>query len=184
MIRVDDNWMVKRPGMAAAVYEGPCGRLLLGATGSCLVMADWMVKGRIEKTLARLNNYLLANKYLEDRHQDWDLLEKAIAQLDEYFRGERRTFDVPLKPVGTEFQMRVWEALQGIPYGTTTTYKAIAEMVGRHKAVRAVANAIGANALSVFIPCHRVLGVGDLGGYAGGIEAKRYLLALEKGYDK
>lgn len=106
---------------------------------------------------------------------------EAARQLDEYFSGDRRAFDIPLLPVGTAFQVAVWRKLMEIPYGQTVSYAALAKLLGHPKAVRAVANANGANALSIFIPCHRVIG-GDssLTGYAGGLAAKRFLIGLER----
>lgn len=104
----------------------------------------------------------------------------AARQLDEYFAGCRQEFDVPLLPVGTDFQLAVWRELLTIPYGEACTYTAQAERMGMPRAVRAVAAANGQNALSLFIPCHRVVGHGGrLTGYAGGLEAKRFLLDLE-----
>lgn len=109
-----------------------------------------------------------------------DVLQEAAAQLDEYFAGKRRAFSVPLLLVGTDFQKTVWQELQRIPYGSTITYAGEARRIGRQEAVRAVANANGANALSIFVPCHRVIGAdGMLGGYAGGADAKRWLLRAE-----
>lgn len=106
-----------------------------------------------------------------------------MIQLDEYFAGERREFDVPLMFAGTEFQKAVWDVLSRIPYGRTETYSELARRIGRPAAVRAIANAVGSNALSILVPCHRVIGAdGTLtgyAGYAGGLPAKRHLLALE-----
>ena len=108
------------------------------------------------------------------------VLQVARRQLDEYFKGERQIFDMPLLFVGTDFQKNVWQELLKIPYGATITYADLAARLGRPNAVRAVANANGANAISIFAPCHRVVGSnGTLGGYGGGIEAKRFLLGLE-----
>ena len=105
---------------------------------------------------------------------------KAVAQLDEYFAGQRSVFDVPLLFLGTDFQKRVWRELLDIPYGTTVSYVEMARRIGMPKAVRAVANANGANIISIFAPCHRVIGSNhSLTGYRGGLEAKRALLALE-----
>jgi len=107
--------------------------------------------------------------------------KKTARQLNEYFAGERREFELELTPEGTKFQVQVLEALRGIPYGETRTYRDIAEAVGRPKAVRAVGNANGRNPLPIVIPCHRVIGSdGSLTGFGGGIEAKRYLLDLEQ----
>ena len=111
---------------------------------------------------------------------DTPLLREARMQLQAYFEGERQTFTLPLRLVGTAFQQEIWEVLRKIPYGKTCSYAAIAQQIGSPRAVRAVANAIGANPLSLLIPCHRVIGSsGNLTGYAGGLEAKRFLLAKE-----
>jgi len=102
------------------------------------------------------------------------------AQLDEYFAGTRKNFDLPLAPHGTEFQQRVWQELLRVPYGQTVTYSELAARLGDVKAVRAVGRANGANPIWIVIPCHRVVGAGgSLTGYAAGIEVKRYLLELE-----
>jgi len=115
-----------------------------------------------------------------DGMRDDDAVADVAAQLDEYFRGERRTFDLPLAPRGTEFQLAVWRALQRIPYGATRSYSDIAREIGRPAAVRAVGAANGANPIPIVIPCHRVVGSnGSLTGFGGGIETKRWLLALE-----
>jgi methylated-DNA-[protein]-cysteine S-methyltransferase len=115
-----------------------------------------------------------------DGHRDDDAVADVAEQLQEYFRGERRTFDLPLAPRGTEFQMDVWRALQRIPYGETRSYSGIAREIGRPAAVRAVGAANGANPIPIVIPCHRVVGSnGSLTGFGGGIETKRWLLALE-----
>lgn len=112
----------------------------------------------------------------------WDAERCAgvARQLEEYFRGERDTFDLALAPRGTEFQRRVWEELARIPYGETISYRALAERIGRPAAVRAVGRANGTNPIPIIVPCHRVIGSnGTLTGYAGGLGAKETLLALE-----
>ncbi|WP_339512426.1 methylated-DNA--[protein]-cysteine S-methyltransferase [Pseudomonas sp. RL_15y_Pfl2_60] len=116
--------------------------------------------------------------------EGWQLADKqfddACLQLDEYFAGRRQRFDLRLAPQGTVFQQRVWKALQDIPYGQTSYYSRLAEQIGNPKAVRAVGTANGANPISVIIPCHRVIGRdGSLTGYAGGLQRKAQLLALE-----
>jgi methylated-DNA-[protein]-cysteine S-methyltransferase len=104
------------------------------------------------------------------------------AQLDDYFAGRRRDFDLPLAPAGTPFQRRVWRALLEIPYGRTESYGALAARLGQPGASRAVGLANGQNRISIVIPCHRVIGSsGALTGYGGGLERKRWLLALEAG---
>ena len=109
------------------------------------------------------------------------VLVQTQLQLQEYFAGRRRTFTVKLDPAGTDFQTRVWNALRTIPFGETRSYGQIAEQIGSRKAVRAVGAANGANPLSIIVPCHRVIGAnGKLTGFAGGLDAKARLLALER----
>lgn len=158
-------------------YDSRCGRLMLGVHGKALCLCDWIVDGHIEKTVGKLKMHLPEG---EDK-DDSVLLEKVVHELDEYFAGERREFDVPLLLAGTEFQHKVWNALPEVKYGETATYKVLAKSIGRQASVRAVANAVGANPISIFIPCHRIVGSnGTLTGYAGGLEAKSFLLQLEK----
>jgi len=108
------------------------------------------------------------------------LLETTRAQLDEYFEGAREAFDLPLSLMGTPFQRLVWNALKAIPYGTTESYSAIANLIGRPRAVRAVGRAIGSNPIPLIIPCHRVIGAGGkLTGFSGGLDRKRWLLKRE-----
>lgn len=111
------------------------------------------------------------------------LIQKAYQQIDEYLTGKRKVFDIPMRPEGTEFQKKVWQVLEQIPYGETWTYKQLAEKTGNVKACRAVGNANNKNKLPIFIPCHRVIGCnGKLVGYAGGLEVKKALLNLEALY--
>lgn len=110
-----------------------------------------------------------------------DLTKKAINQLNEYFIGTRKIFDLPLEMNGTEFQKKVWNALCGIQYGETRSYKDIAQEIENPKAVRAVGGANNKNKLMIIVPCHRVIGAnGSLTGYAGGMDAKKKLLELEQ----
>ena len=107
-------------------------------------------------------------------------LARALAQLQEYFSGSRRTFQLSLAPRGTPFQVSVWQLLQAIPYGQTTSYAELARRLGRPGAARAVGLANGANPLPVIVPCHRVIGAdGSLTGFGGGLDIKRALLSLE-----
>lgn len=113
--------------------------------------------------------------------KETDILKEAKAQLDEYFAGKRKSFDLPLAPDGTAFQHRVWKALQEIPYGETRSYGEIARAIGSDKAARAVGMANNRNPIPIIIPCHRVVGAnGKLVGYGGGLEIKAQLLHLEK----
>jgi methylated-DNA-[protein]-cysteine S-methyltransferase len=107
------------------------------------------------------------------------VVARAARQLAEYFAGSRKRFDVPLHDAGTSFQQDVWHALTDIPYGQVRSYGEIAASVGRPQAYRAVGNANGKNPWPVVVPCHRVVASDGLGGYGGGLDVKRYLLALE-----
>ena len=157
-------------------YSAPCGEMILGAYEDKLCLCNWVTEkhpGRVEK---RLQTFLKAD-YVEASSAT---IQEAVRQLDEYFREERKTFDVPLLFVGTDFQKQVWRQLLEIPYGHTISYGEMARQLGKPSAVRAVANANGANAISIFAPCHRVIGSNhSLTGYGGGLEAKRFLLRLE-----
>jgi O-6-methylguanine DNA methyltransferase len=109
------------------------------------------------------------------------LLDKVQLELREYFAGKRREFGLPLDLRGTEFQRAIWRAIADIPYGDTRTYSEIARRAGRPAAVRAAGGATGANPVPILVPCHRVIAAqGKLGGFSGGLDAKRRLLALEK----
>jgi methylated-DNA-[protein]-cysteine S-methyltransferase len=109
------------------------------------------------------------------------LIKKTATQIDEYLAGKRKQFTVPIMLHGTEFQLAVWKALQSIPYGETRSYKEIAALIGRPKAVRAVGMANNRNPVSIIVPCHRVIGSdGSLTGYGGGLPLKQYLLELEQ----
>ena len=158
------------------IYESPCGSLLLGSYGDMLCLCDWLAEkhhGRVRRRLERLLNAAF-------EEETSPVTDEAARQLDEYFAGRRRAFNLPLLFAGTEFQKAVWGELLKIPFGETVSYGSIAQRIGMPKAVRAVANANGANPLSVFVPCHRVVGSDrSLTGYGGGIEAKRRLLELE-----
>jgi len=117
----------------------------------------------------------------DDIEGETPLLKKVKEQLQEYFMGKRKEFDLPLSLYGTEFQIKDWNALKEIPYGETRTYGQIAQQIGNPKACRAVGLANNRNPVSIIIPCHRVIGAnGRLVGYGGGLDVKEKLLALEK----
>lgn len=157
-------------------YESPCGTLLLGSFEDKLCLCDWQVEKHRNHVANRLKRVLKA----EFEEAASEVIEKAAAQLDEFFAGKRKKFDVPLLFIGTDFQKKVWNELLNIPYGETISYGEMARSIGMPKAVRAVANANGANAISIFAPCHRVIGSDhSLTGYGGGLETKRMLLELE-----
>ncbi|MEN3293238.1 MAG: methylated-DNA-[protein]-cysteine S-methyltransferase [Burkholderiales bacterium] len=149
-------------------HPSPLGKLLLAAT-------DRGLRGL----------YFEEHKYfkgIEGWHRDPNHrhLRNAVRQLDEYFAGRRTCFDVALDLPGTVFQHAVWRELLALPFGSTTTYQAIADRIANPRAIRAAGTAIGRNPVSIIVPCHRVIGsAGSLSGYAGGLERKRTLLALE-----
>lgn len=169
--------MVSGDAIRLRRYHSPYGDLLLGAYGGQLCLADWVdVPGRRGFVVDRLRRVLGADVAFAGS----EATDCAAAQLDEYFAGRRRVFDVPLLLVGTEFQEAVWRRLAEVGYGETVPYAELARRVGRPRAVRAVAAACRANAVSIIVPCHRVVGSdGSLTGYAGGLEAKMSLLSLE-----
>ena len=124
---------------------------------------------------------LKAEKCSETGNEINPFMKKVIQQLDEYFCGRRKVFELPLSPQGTEFQTKVWKDLSSIPYGKTITYKQLAELSGNPRASRAVGMANNKNPIAIIIPCHRVIGSnGNLTGYAGGLDLKRELIELEK----
>lgn len=140
-------------------------------------MCDWLSGCHHDIVSGRLRRML--HTEFEDGMSH--VIEMAIMQLDGYFAGKRRIFDVPLLFAGTDFQKRVWNELSVVQYGRTISYGELATMIGMPKAVRAVANANAANAISIFAPCHRVIGADrSLTGYGGGLDAKKYLLSLER----
>lgn len=150
--------------------------MLLGDFSGSLCLCDWLEAKHRNAVDYRLCHALKA-RYQEGTSP---VIESAMAQLEEYCKGRRRTFNLPVMMVGTDFQKSVWTALTAIPCGSTATYRDVACSIGRPKAVRAVANAIGANSMSIIIPCHRVVGNDmSMTGYAGGITVKRQLLELE-----
>jgi len=157
-------------------YQTVIGELILGSFDGQLCMLDYKNRKMRETVDRRIKNGLKA----EFKTQNDDVLDKTKAQLEEYLTGIRKTFDIPLLMVGSEFQQRVWNALLAVPYGETSTYRELSEAISNVKAVRAVAGANGANAMSVIVPCHRIIGSdGKLVGYAGGLPAKKHLLKLE-----
>lgn len=157
-------------------YQSPCGELLLGSFEGKLCLCDWQRELRRESIDKRIQQSLDA-RYEEGESK---VISLAITQLNEYFDKKRTAFDIPLLFAGTDFQKRVWNELLTIPYGSTISYAGLSERLSAPKAIRAVAVANGANAISIFIPCHRIIGSNHkLIGYAGGLPAKQHLLELE-----
>ncbi len=149
--------------------DTPIGSLMLAGAADLLQIIGFPEGGKARRAAA-------------DWRHDADAFDAAAVQLDEYFRGDRRAFDVPLDLVGTDFQRQVWQALRDIPYGETCSYKDIAEAIDRPKAMRAVGAANGSNPIPIIVPCHRVIGAsGKLTGFGGGLPTKAYLLDLEQG---
>lgn len=160
-------------------YHSPCGEIILASSNGKLCLCDWQDMPCAERNKQRLQRILKA----DFKEESSTVLNQAQKELDEYFMGIRKIFSTPLLPIGTDFQKRVWKALLEIPYGETRSYMKTAERVNNPKGVRAVAQAIGANGISLFIPCHRVIGSNhSLTGFAGGLEAKRILLKIEGSY--
>lgn len=153
-------------------HDSPLGELLLVSDGAALVSVSVPEQ---RGGAAVLPGW--------ERADTCPVLIETRRQFDAYFGGHLKEFTVPLAPHGTEFRRRVWAALDDVPYGATTSYGELAARVGASRAaVRAVGGAVGANPLLIVRPCHRVIGAdGSLTGYAGGLERKRYLLALEEG---
>lgn len=157
-------------------YHSPCGDLILGSFEDKLCLCDWAVK----KDRAAIDSRLLKVMRANYEEKTSVTIKEAEKQLDEYFNKKRKVFDIPLLFTGTDFQQSVWNKLLEVPYGSTISYRELAVEVGKPTAVRAVANANGANAICIFTPCHRVIGSDhSLTGYSGGLEAKKFLLNLE-----
>ncbi|MDJ0340731.1 methylated-DNA--[protein]-cysteine S-methyltransferase [Streptomyces sp. H10-C2] len=158
---------VTTPVTLYTTFDSPLGELLLTSDGTALTSLS--VPGQ------RGGATILPGW----RHEPTAFTE-AERQLKEYFAGDRREFDLPLAPTGTDFRRRVWNALDAVPYGATVTYRDLAAAAGSPGAVRAIGGAVGGNPLLVLRPCHRVIGAdGSLTGYSGGLDRKRTLLALE-----
>ena len=157
-------------------YPSPFGELILGSFEDKLCLCDWRYRKGRRAIDSRLQNGLKALMI----EKNSAVLTKTKEQLNEYFNGKRQTFDIPVLTVGTDFQKSVWQALIDVPFGNTSTYLKLAETINNKTAIRAVANANGANALSIIIPCHRIIGSnGKMVDYAGGLPAKQKLLSLE-----
>jgi AraC family transcriptional regulator of adaptative response/methylated-DNA-[protein]-cysteine methyltransferase len=155
--------------------ETPIGPMLAGATAEAIVLCDFAERPMIGAQLAAVRRRIGPT-----REGGSPLLDRLEAQLEEFFAGTRKEFDLPLDIPGSAFQERVWAELQRIPYGETISYRQLAERVDAGAAYRAVGRANGSNRVAVIVPCHRVVAAnGGLGGYGGGLPAKRRLLELE-----
>ena len=153
-------------------YQSPIGLIRMGETGGFLTRAEFVEQSRKSKHFQQ--------KYISNSS---NLLKDACRQLDEYFEGRRQKFDLALKPHGTDFQRSAWESLLRIPYGETRSYLQQAESIRNPKAIRAIGQANSHNPIPIIIPCHRVIGKnGSLTGFAGGLDRKTRLIALEHSF--
>ncbi len=158
----------------------PCGELIIGSYNHQLCLCDWRYR-KMRATIDKRIQDGLDAKYIEE---DSAIIQETQTQLRQYYEGKRTEFDIPLLFVGTDFQKSVWKALLEIPYGKTNTYLELSKKMDNEKAIRAVASANGANAISIIVPCHRIIGSdGSLVGYAGGLNAKKKLLIIEKSWN-
>lgn len=158
---------ISHEGNHYSLHASPIGELLM--TSQAGALTGLFIMG--QKHAPRIE----ANWICDESH-----FQNVTCQLDEYFSGSRKEFDLPLKLVGSDFQMRVWNQLTQIPYGTTTSYGELAKRIDNPRGSRAVGLANGRNPISIIVPCHRVVGAnGDLTGYGGGLAAKRWLLDFE-----
>lgn len=152
------------------------GELIVGSFRDELCLCDWRYRKMRAEVDKRISSGLNA-EYSEDSSP---VTQLAIEQLKAYFNGKLTVFDLPLKMVGTEFQKAVWNELMEVSYGETESYLGLSRKLNNDKAIRAVASANGANAISIVVPCHRIIGAnGELTGYAGGLPVKKKLLKLE-----
>jgi AraC family transcriptional regulator, regulatory protein of adaptative response / methylated-DNA-[protein]-cysteine methyltransferase len=157
--------------------QTPIGRLTIGVTDRAVVLCDFTERPMMPSQLASVRRRIGPTSY-----GDAPLLDRVEDQLREYFAGARDEFELPIDVPGSSFQQRVWTELRRIPYGETITYRQLAGRVDAGGAYRAVGRANGSNRLAVIVPCHRVVAAGGgLGGYGGGLDAKRWLLDLEAG---
>lgn len=160
-------------------FQSPVGELLLGDFDGQVVLCDWTADRRRGRADRRVQRALGATFETGDS----PLLRRLRDELGEYFAGRRCAFDLPVRYTGTPFEARVWDELCRIPYGETVSYGELARRIGNPAAMRAVAGANARNPVSILVPCHRVIAAdGGLGGYGGGLAAKRILLDLERGH--
>lgn len=157
-------------------YVSSFGELILGSFENQLCLCDW----RYRKQRANIDKRLQDGLKADFVDETSDVLEATKFQLGEYFKGVQKVFQLPIVLVGTDFQKSVWNELLKIPFGETRTYLQLSKQLNNEKAIRAVASVNGANALSIIVPCHRIIGSdGNMVGYAGGLQAKKKLLQLE-----
>jgi methylated-DNA-[protein]-cysteine S-methyltransferase len=159
-------------------FKTNLGELILGTYDHKLCLCDW----RYRKMRKEIDNRIQKGLNAIFQEGESPIIEEVVQQLNEYLNGNRALFDIPLLMVGSEFQKKVWLELLKVPFGKTLSYLELSRNLGNQLAIRAVASANGANAISIFVPCHRIIGSdGKLVGYAGGLGVKRKLLQLEGG---
>jgi methylated-DNA-[protein]-cysteine S-methyltransferase len=157
-------------------YPTPYGELILGSWDQKLCLCDW----RYRKMRTQIDERIQSGLSATYNEESSAILDETRLQLSQYFQEGRKHFELPLLLVGSEFQKQVWNELLQIPFGKTETYLELTRKLGNEEAIRAVAAANGANAISIIVPCHRILGSdGKLTGYAGGLQTKKKLLHLE-----
>lgn len=160
-----------------AYFKNDYGELIIGSYEQQLCLCDW----RYRKMRSSIDKRIQTGLQAEYVEEESDIIDETRKQLSAYFAGELSRFDLPLLMIGSDFQKQVWELLLQIPFGKTESYMGLAKKLGDVKAIRAVASANGANAISIIVPCHRIIGSdGNLTGYAGGLTTKKKLLRLEK----
>ena len=158
-------------------YKSKIGELILGSFEKQLCILDF----RYRKMRKIVDNRITQGLNADFVEKNDAVISNTIEQLNEYLNKEREKFDIPTIMVGTDFQKQVWCALKKVPYGETSTYLELAKSINNEKAVRAVANANGANSIGLIVPCHRIIGSnGELTGYGGGLSVKKRLLNLER----
>ncbi len=160
-----------------SIYKSRFGELIIGTYNNKLCLCDWYYRTMRDRIDNRIKTGLKAD-YINKSNS---LIDRTITELEEYFDYQRKSFNVPLLLVGSNFQKSVWESLLSIPFGITQSYKTQAQNLGMESSIRAIASANGANSISIIVPCHRVIGSdGNLTGYAGGLAVKKRLLELEQ----
>ncbi len=174
-----ENKLIKKNIIATTTIKTPLGDMFCATTHKGICILSFFEQKNLEKQIKKVQDFFKAetisahNKYFES-------LQK---ELDEYFEGKRIDFTVPLQLVGSPFQQSVWKILMSVPYGETISYKQEAQLLKNPKAVRAVGTANANNMIAILIPCHRIIQTGGgLGGYAGGVKKKEFLLKLENNH--
>lgn len=166
----------KKSIIATSTIKTPLGDMFCAATSKGVCLLSFFNSKHLQKQIEKVQNFFNAEA-IPAHNQYFECLQK---ELNEYFKGLRKEFTIPLQLVGTPFQQNVWKILQLIPYGEKISYKDEAKLLKKPDASRAVANANGQNLISILIPCHRIIqSNGKLGGYSSGIDKKEFLLNLE-----